>query len=316
MCAYHIPRGGEPRPARAPRAFTLVELLVVVVIIAMLMALLLPAVMGSKARARIIQCSNNQGQLAKAVLSYETAKKHLPGYANRVGPNGNIVGWAPVLLPFLGRNDLWEGNYSTTPQIPGWRSGVAVTGEQGNSPYIDFLVCPADVTATGLPQLSYVVNCGLYTDMSSYAYPNYLFIRSEPGVFRNYGGGSTGAISMSDVDSHSQTVLLSERLDPARRWCMYRDPTNPNTPMPTYEPTALPTQVNVGFLWPDSTSTISPELSATLIGKDLARSGGGTPLAAPLPAIHPGVVVVAFCDGHVEEISEEAPCSLYRGSVD
>jgi prepilin-type N-terminal cleavage/methylation domain-containing protein/prepilin-type processing-associated H-X9-DG protein len=65
-----------PKPAVGRRpAFTLVELLIVVVIIGMLIALLIPALGAAMALARNIQCQNNLSQLAKAALTYATDNK-------------------------------------------------------------------------------------------------------------------------------------------------------------------------------------------------------------------------------------------------
>ena len=52
------------------RGFTLIELLVVIAIIAILAALLLPAMVGSKQRADQMHCLGNLRQLASAFMMY------------------------------------------------------------------------------------------------------------------------------------------------------------------------------------------------------------------------------------------------------
>ena len=58
--------------SRRNRAFTIVEMLVVISIIAVLASLLLPAVQAARETARRLQCSSNMRQLANATHQFET----------------------------------------------------------------------------------------------------------------------------------------------------------------------------------------------------------------------------------------------------
>ena len=60
-------------PARSGRAFTVVELLVVIAIIAALIALLIPSMSSIRNTARTAKCLSNQRQIAQASISYTTA---------------------------------------------------------------------------------------------------------------------------------------------------------------------------------------------------------------------------------------------------
>jgi len=64
------PRLFPPVSARPARGFTLIELLVVIAIIAILAALLLPALSRAKLKAQGVQCMNNHRQLAFAWRLY------------------------------------------------------------------------------------------------------------------------------------------------------------------------------------------------------------------------------------------------------
>ena len=100
--------------SRWPRAFSLVELLVVITITIILIALLLPAVQAAREAARRAQCLNNLAQLGVALQEYESAHGVLPpGVINKQGPIHNVaegyhMGWLVQLLPHIEETATFE----------------------------------------------------------------------------------------------------------------------------------------------------------------------------------------------------------------
>jgi prepilin-type N-terminal cleavage/methylation domain-containing protein len=139
--------------------FTIVELLVVIAIIAMLMALLVPAVLMGMARARQAQCLSNMKQVGQALYHEATVKTHFPGRVsfmkdatgdNLVDARGEEgVTWVAQILPNLEAQVLQDY----------MRELGSMHLADTSRMYLPILVCPSDVPpSTDVPALSYVVN--------------------------------------------------------------------------------------------------------------------------------------------------------------
>ena len=184
---------------RSRSGFTLIELLVVIAIIAVLMALLLPAIQRTREAAAREQCRNNMKQIGIAVHNFVSERKIVPteGYGPTDGGGpGSTASVFCNLLPYLEQNALYESG-----------------GPLQNQALATFL-CPSDFTAIeGAPPSG--ASSGSAA-LGSYNYNVNMIGTSLPtdrGVFPTFTTPQTRmSLTRAMPDGTSCTILVGEHV--------------------------------------------------------------------------------------------------------
>lgn len=190
------------RKAIARHGFTLIELLVVISIIAVLIALLLPAVQSAREAARRIQCVNGLKQMTLALHSYHDTHGSYPaGYRFKTGYTWGGFGWGTAILPNIEQGNLYN---TLNVSFPAWDNSNQTICKT----HMQFYLCPSDDTS----HYGLLDRDGLKFSMSSYVAsfgPGDMDLNPDDnrGVFyRN----SRTSVSMIP-DGLSTTLAIGER---------------------------------------------------------------------------------------------------------
>jgi prepilin-type N-terminal cleavage/methylation domain-containing protein/prepilin-type processing-associated H-X9-DG protein len=139
-----------PVPTLVPGAFTLIELLVVIAIIAILAAMLLPALGKAKLKAQGISCLNNTKQLTVAWIMYAADNEGRLVY-NKPGYSTDLTNWVGNVL------DWSVGAYNTNLDL----IRNALLGPY-TSKSVGIYKCPADNVPGGAGQRSRSLSMNAY----------------------------------------------------------------------------------------------------------------------------------------------------------
>lgn len=134
-----------------PRAFTLVELLVVIAVIGTLVGLLLPAVQSARESGRRSQCGNNIRQLALALQSHHSARGMLP-----VGRTATSIAGQAALLPYMEETTVAR----LVDMTKAWNDPANAAAAAARVPGF---ICPSDPASAlpvGFGQNNYRLNQG------------------------------------------------------------------------------------------------------------------------------------------------------------
>jgi prepilin-type N-terminal cleavage/methylation domain-containing protein len=185
------------------RGFTLIELLVTIAIIAILIALLVPAVQKVRDAAARAQCANNMRQIGLAVHQYHDLQKVLPSgmQSSRSKQPYRLSSWLMHILPYLDQQNLWATTQAAYKQSA---SPFKNPPHVGLATAIPVFVCPAD-SRVSQAQVS------LKTKTLA-AFTSYLGVSGKDLTTLNGVFFRDSRVRLSDIsDGTSNTLLFGER---------------------------------------------------------------------------------------------------------
>jgi prepilin-type N-terminal cleavage/methylation domain-containing protein/prepilin-type processing-associated H-X9-DG protein len=330
------------------KAFTLLELLVVLAIIAILLGLLLPAVQRVREAASRLDCSNNLKQIGLALHNYHDAHGNFPaGIATGQSDDLELLtgnGWQ-LLLPFIDQASLASAwNPAQT-----WYQGSNFQTVQIN---VRLFLCPSNRTTGNLNLQELEAFAGF--SLPNPAAGDYLFCKGTngalcsnveiPALARGVFDVNTKTRIVDITDGTSNTIAVGEGVGGNGRYLMrqYFTETMPAPDPVTGAPIIADQSWSAGAV---ATNTLHTThfLFGTVLGVTAERGGftpvfdepmnnplvlaardynnncvnsgttdGGFDTISGFRSVHPGGCNFVFTDGSVHFFEDSIDPEMYR----